>query len=197
MVKKRFLKDFSAEEFLQLWSMGDISLSRKKLTDVGKDTSSIRVLLGADTLGIILTGWNEVARNHALYDKYDIAESRLPNLTERLIRENNFEDYDDVFQQWELEGIESVPSLCITSLIGLFSITHHYYEDFPSVRSIFQATWICFFQRVLSIGPSLIHRLPPLQIRLRLGTIGVIADIKQTFLQICVGAEDRNVLKFL
>ncbi|GFW72711.1 uncharacterized protein TNCV_3799381 [Trichonephila clavipes] len=80
---------------------------------------------------------------------------------------------------------------------GLFSITHLYYEDYPSVRSIFQATWICFFQRVLSIGPSLIHRLPPLQFRLRLGTIGVIADIKQTFLQICVGAEDRNVLRFL
>ncbi|GFU79805.1 uncharacterized protein TNCV_4928361 [Trichonephila clavipes] len=89
--------------------MGDIAFSRKTLTDVGKDTSSIRVLLGADTLGSILTGWN----------------------------------------------------------------------------------------KVFSIGPSLIHRLPPLLFRLRLGTIGVIADIKQTFLQICVGAEDRNVLRFL
>ncbi|GFW13370.1 hypothetical protein TNCV_1878721 [Trichonephila clavipes] len=67
LVWKRFHKDFLGEEFLQLLSMGDILIPDKslladlasqgmELTGIGKDTPPIRVLLGADTLGSILTG---------------------------------------------------------------------------------------------------------------------------------------------
>ncbi|GBM21295.1 hypothetical protein AVEN_204642-1, partial [Araneus ventricosus] len=41
----------------------------------------------------------------ALYDKYDAAESRLRTATKRLISENYFEAYNNVFKQWEAEGI--------------------------------------------------------------------------------------------
>ncbi|GBO29446.1 hypothetical protein AVEN_70876-1, partial [Araneus ventricosus] len=169
-----------------------------KLTDVGRDSPPIRVLLGADILGSILTGRIEVlssgvsavetllgwtilglgkkkevvnlvtlslqnmdvpkmwdlevlgitdpiekineslleeetlthfketiricedqryevalpwlAGHPALYDKYDAAESRLRTATKRLINENYFEAYNNVFKQWEAEGIiEAVP----------------------------------------------------------------------------------------
>ncbi|KAF8765234.1 hypothetical protein HNY73_023220 [Argiope bruennichi] len=127
---------------------------------VGRDSPPIRVLLGADILGSILTGRIEVlssgvsavetlldpiekineslleeetlthfkeriricenqryevalpwlAGHPALYDKYDAVESRLRTATKRLINENYFEAYDNVFKQWEAEGIiEAVP----------------------------------------------------------------------------------------
>ncbi|GFY58622.1 DUF1758 domain-containing protein [Trichonephila inaurata madagascariensis] len=166
--------------------LSDLPSRGIKLTDVRKDTLPIRVLLGAETLGIILTrrivvfpsgflavetslGWtilglgkkkyvinmvtvnlqsielprtwelevlgitdpverkNKIlleeetlthfkktltvcevqhyevilpwlAGHPAICDKYDLSESKLRNVTKRLIRENNFEDYDAVFQ---------------------------------------------------------------------------------------------------
>ncbi|GFY72645.1 uncharacterized protein TNIN_21761 [Trichonephila inaurata madagascariensis] len=45
-----------------------------------------------------------------LYDKYDATEYRPRTATKRLINENYFEAYDNVFKQCELDGIiEAVP----------------------------------------------------------------------------------------
>ncbi|GFY70970.1 DUF1758 domain-containing protein [Trichonephila inaurata madagascariensis] len=41
-----------------------------------------------------------LAGHHALYDKYDAAESRLRTATKCLINENYFEAYHNVFKQW-------------------------------------------------------------------------------------------------
>ncbi|GFR03872.1 integrase catalytic domain-containing protein [Trichonephila clavata] len=49
----------------------------------------------------------------------------------------------------------------------------------------------------LSVGPSLSEQIPPLLLRFRTGAIGVIADIKQTFLQLTVKPEDLDYLRFL
>ncbi|GFY42015.1 DUF1758 domain-containing protein [Trichonephila inaurata madagascariensis] len=46
-----------------------------------------------------------LAGHSALYDKYDAVESRLRTATKRLINENYFEASDNVFKQWESEGI--------------------------------------------------------------------------------------------
>ncbi|GFQ82415.1 uncharacterized protein TNCT_557491 [Trichonephila clavata] len=46
-----------------------------------------------------------LAGHPALCDKYDAAESRLRTATKRLINENYLEAYDNVFKQWESEGI--------------------------------------------------------------------------------------------
>ncbi|GFY42232.1 DUF1758 domain-containing protein [Trichonephila inaurata madagascariensis] len=49
----------------------------------------------------------------ALYDKYDAAEIRLSTATKRLINENYFEAYDNVFKQWESEELEQLKSQSI------------------------------------------------------------------------------------
>ncbi|GFT31547.1 integrase catalytic domain-containing protein [Trichonephila clavipes] len=46
-----------------------------------------------------------LAGHSALYDKYDAAESRLRTATKRLINENYFKAHDNVFKQWESEGV--------------------------------------------------------------------------------------------
>ncbi|GIY38853.1 DUF1758 domain-containing protein [Caerostris extrusa] len=46
-------------------------------------------------------------------------------------------------------------------------------------------------------GPSLSEQIPPLLLRFRTNAIGVIADIKQAFLQLSVRPEYRNFLRFL
>ncbi|GFS65219.1 DUF1758 domain-containing protein [Trichonephila inaurata madagascariensis] len=199
----------------------------------------IRVLLGADILGSILTGRIEVLSSEvsavetllgwtilglgkkreivnlvtlrelakygpghpALYDKYDTAESRLRTATKRLINENYFEAYDNVFQQWELDGvIEAVP-------IDQLAKEVHYLPHRPvikpssnttKVRRVFDASFkkpgFASLNECLSVGPSLIHKILPLLLRLRFGAIGVIADVKQAFLQIRLRTD---VLRFL
>ncbi|GFW12920.1 uncharacterized protein TNCV_3328531 [Trichonephila clavipes] len=52
-----------------------------------------------------------LAGHPALYDKYDAAESRLRTATKRLLNENYFEAYDNVFKQWESEGIIEAVSI--------------------------------------------------------------------------------------
>ncbi|GBO10837.1 hypothetical protein AVEN_48012-1 [Araneus ventricosus] len=263
-----------------------------KLTDVGRDSPPIRVLLGADILGSILTGRIEVlssgvsavetllgwtilglgkkkevvnlvtlslqnmdvpkmwdlevlvitdpiekineslleeetlthfketiricedqryevalpwlAGHPALYDKYDAAESRLRTATKRLINENYFEAYNNVFKQWEAEGIiEAVP-------INQLAKEVHYLPHRPvikpssnttKVRPVFDASFkkpgFASLNECLSVGPSLTHKILPLLLRFRSGAIGVIADVKQAFLQIRLRTEDRDVLRFL
>lgn len=263
-----------------------------KLTDVGKDTPPIRVLLGADVLGSILTGRIEVLTSGvsavetslgwtilglgrkrqvanlvalslqnmelpkmwdlevlgitdpverknkilleeetlthfketlkvcddqryevalpwlvghpALYYMYDIAESRLRTATKRLLNENLFDTYDAVFKQWEAEGIiEAVPKDQITK-------PGHYLPHRPviklsssttKVRPVFDASFkkpgFASLNECLSVGPSLIHKILPLLLKFRSGALGVIADIKQAFLQIRLRVEDRDVLRFL
>ncbi|GFT68669.1 DUF1758 domain-containing protein [Trichonephila clavipes] len=192
-----------------------------QLADVGRDSPPIRVLLGADILGSILTGRIEetirisddqryevalpwLAGHPALYDKYDAAESRIRTATKRLINENYFEAYDTVFKQWESECIiEAVP-------IDQLSKEVHYLPHRPvikpssnttKVRPVFDASskkpGFVSLNECLSVGPSLIHKILPLLLRFRFSAIGVIADMKQAFLQIRLRTEDRDVRRFL
>ncbi|GIX94263.1 reverse transcriptase [Caerostris darwini] len=262
------------------------------LTDVGRDTPPIRILLGADVLGSILTGRIEVfasglsavetllgwtilglgkkkqavnmvtlslqnlelpkiwdlevldikdpverknktlleeetlihfketirfqedqryevalpwlAGHPPVYDKYDVAESRLRSVTKRLGKENIYEVYDDVLRQWQKEGIiETIPE-------NEISMAGHYLPHRPvikssslttKVRPVFDASFkqpgYSSLNECLSAGPSLSEQISPLLLRFCTNAIGVIADIKQAFLQLSVRPEDRNFLRFL
>ncbi|GFY67976.1 DUF1758 domain-containing protein [Trichonephila inaurata madagascariensis] len=143
-----------------------------------------------------------LAGHPALYDKNDATESRLRTATKRLINENYFEAYDNVFKQWESEGImEAVP-------IDQLAKETHYLPHRPiikpssnttKVRPVFDASFkkpgFASLNECLSVGPSLIHKILPLLLRFRFGTIGVLADVKQAFLQIRLRTEELEQLK--
>ncbi|GFY39840.1 integrase catalytic domain-containing protein [Trichonephila inaurata madagascariensis] len=119
-----------------------------------------------------------LAGNPALYDKYDAAESTLFTATKRLINENYFEAYDNVFKQWESEGIiEAVP-------IDQLTKEAHYLPHRPGikpssnttkVRPVFDTSFkkpgFASLKECLSVGPSLIRKILPLQLRFRFGAI--------------------------
>ncbi|GBL97007.1 hypothetical protein AVEN_254064-1 [Araneus ventricosus] len=211
------------------------------LTDIGEETPPIRLLLGADVLGRILSGRIEMLKSERkatkllenetlahfqetvkkidnryevalpwlaghppVYDMYDVAESRLLSVTKRLLKENIFEAYDDVLRQWQRDGIiETIPEDEISN-------PGHYLPHRPvvkpssattKVRPVFDASFkrpgYASLNECLSVGPSLSEQIPPLLLRFRTGTIGVIADIKQAFLQLSVRLEDRDFLRLL
>ncbi|XP_055933000.1 uncharacterized protein LOC129963021 [Argiope bruennichi] len=142
-----------------------------------------------------------LAGHPALYDKYDAAESRLHTATKRLINENYFEAYDNVFKQWEAEGIiEAVP---IDQLAKEVHYLSHRQVIKPSsnttkVRPVFEVSFkkpgFASLNECLSVDPSLIHKILPLVLRFRSGAIGVIADVKQAFLQILFGVSSSPFL---
>ncbi|GIX66602.1 reverse transcriptase [Caerostris extrusa] len=105
-----------------------------------------------------------------------MADFQLRSVTKRLVKENIHEVYDDVLRQWQKEGIiETIP-------VNEISKPGHYLPRRPVIKS-----------------PSLTTKnkfLHPL-LRFRTNAIGVIADIKQAFLQLSVRPEDRNFLRFL
>ncbi|GIY98476.1 hypothetical protein CEXT_502391 [Caerostris extrusa] len=69
------------------------------------------------------------------------------------------------------------------------------------VRPVFDASFkqpvYSSLNKCLSAGSSLSEQISPLLLRFRANAIGVIADIKQAFLQLSVRPEDRNFLRFL
>ncbi|GIX92676.1 reverse transcriptase [Caerostris darwini] len=145
-----------------------------------------------------------LAGHPPVYDKYDVAESRLRSVIKRLVKENSYEVYDDVLRQWQKEGIiETIPE-------NEISMPGHYLPHRPvikssslttKVRPVFDASFkqpgYSSLNECLSAGPSLSEQISPLLLRFRTNAIGVIADIKQAFLQLSVRPEDRNFLRFL
>ncbi|GBN70948.1 hypothetical protein AVEN_183526-1, partial [Araneus ventricosus] len=145
-----------------------------------------------------------LAGHPPVYDMYDVAESRLLSVTKRLLKENIFEAYDDVLRQWQRDGIiETIPEDEISN-------PGHYLPHRPvikpssattKVRLLFDASFkrpgYASLSECLSVGPSLSEQIPPLLLRFHTGAIGVIAGIKQAFLQLSVRPEDRDFLRLL
>ncbi|GIY11498.1 uncharacterized protein CEXT_420341, partial [Caerostris extrusa] len=64
-----------------------------------------------------------------VYDKYDVAESRLLSVTKRLVKENIYEVYDDVLRKWQKEGIIE------TIMVNEISKPGHYLPHRPVIKS--------------------------------------------------------------
>ncbi|GFX88578.1 DUF1758 domain-containing protein [Trichonephila clavipes] len=129
---------------------------------------------------------------------------KLRSVTKRLLKENICEVYDDILRQWQKEGI--IEAILKTEV----SKPGHYLPHRPVIKSSSATTEVRRFfdasfkrpgyaslNECLSVGPSLSEHIPPLLLRFRTVSIGVIADIKQAFLQLAVKPEDRDYLRFL
>ncbi|XP_054723453.1 uncharacterized protein LOC129233452 [Uloborus diversus] len=141
-----------------------------------------------------------------LYDGNDQAEARLRTFTKRLLKDNYYELYDGVLQQWKNDNIiEEVTEAEMSSSKACHYLPHHPVVKSSSattkVRPVFDASCkrpgYASLNDCLSTGPSLLSEIPRLISKFRCGAIGVIADIKQAFLQLSLASKDRDYLRFL
>ncbi|GFS78126.1 DUF1758 domain-containing protein [Nephila pilipes] len=122
-----------------------------------------------------------------LYDDYDKAELRLRSITKRLNKENAFDSYDNVFHQWQKDGIIEIVTGNELSELSHY-LSHHPLIKLLSattkIRLVFNASskqpGYASLNECLSVGPNLIQQIPSLLNRFR--SFGVTADIKQAFL---------------
>ncbi|XP_055936869.1 uncharacterized protein LOC129966468 [Argiope bruennichi] len=155
-----------------------------KLTYVGQDTPPIRVLLGADVLGRILTGRVEILASGI---------SAIETLLGWTILGLGKKKQSVYMVTLALQNIE-LPKIWDLEVLGIKDPIE---RKNKSILPSFKRPGYASLNECLSVGPSFSEQIPPLLLRFRTNNFGVIADIKQAFLQLSVRTEDRDFLRFL
>ena len=139
-------------------------------------------------------------------DNYQTSEKRLVSLRRKLGKSGLTERYNEVFQEYEKEGIiERVPESEISAEVGKV----HYLPHRPVVKEDRETTKIrAVFDASCGIngpslnecqysGPNLLSKVFDMLVRFRLNKVAILADIKKAFLNIEVFDEHRDFLRFL
>ncbi|GBM71929.1 hypothetical protein AVEN_163084-1 [Araneus ventricosus] len=133
-----------------------------------------------------------------------IAEGRLKRTIKTLQSQNLLRDYEDVFHEWlKEEIIEPVNISRLDDLLCTY-LPHRAVikeNSTTKIRPVFDASAKqkngSSLNSCLEKGPNLVELIPSILNRFRLGTFGVIADIKKAFFQISIDDKDRDYLRFL
>ncbi|XP_059049504.1 uncharacterized protein LOC131844595 [Achroia grisella] len=132
---------------------------------------------------------------------YEVAQKRLNSCTKKLWSTGKLNDYHNIFRDWEKEGI--IEKLEDEEKEGHY-LPHHAVIKLGStttIRPVFDASSKdrngLSLNMCIEKGTNLIELIPKLLHLFRVGTYGVISDIRRAFLQISVSPEDRKYLKFL
>ncbi|XP_051161418.1 uncharacterized protein LOC127281645 [Leptopilina boulardi] len=144
--------------------------------------------------------WND---NHApVSQNFELSKKRLNNTVAKLKRDDLFFQYDQVFKEWQDEGI-------IEPVVGESGSACHYLPHRPvvkeesttKIRPVFDASanvaGFPSLNQCLEKGPNLIELIPATLLRFREHEIAVLADIRKAFLQIGINEQERNYLRFL
>ncbi|GBO44059.1 hypothetical protein AVEN_257492-1 [Araneus ventricosus] len=138
------------------------------------------------------------------FRKIKIAERRLNSCIKALERAEKLVDYDDVYQDWQKEGIIEEVDPMQEIKQGQHFLPHHpvFKENSTTkVRPVFDGSAkernTPSINDCLEKGPNLVELIPSLMNRFRVGKYGVTADIKKAFLQIGLQERDRPYLRFL
>lgn len=144
--------------------------------------------------------------HEVLPDNFKICEGRLKTLKNKLIAGNILHEYDHIFSEYEENGIiERVPVVEVAKETGQV----HYLPHRPVIRNDKQTTKIravfdasCkvsgpSLNECLYSGPNLIVKIFVILLRLRLNKIGLLADIKQAFLNVGIATQHGDYLRFL
>ncbi|GBO35810.1 hypothetical protein AVEN_24542-1 [Araneus ventricosus] len=133
-----------------------------------------------------------------------IAEGRLKRTIKTLQSQNLLRDYEDVFHEWLKEEIREPVNISRLDDLLCTYLPHHAVikeNSTTKIRPVFDASAKqkngSSLNNCLEIGPNLVELIPSILNRFRLGTFGVIADIKKAFLQISTDDKDRDYLRFL
>ncbi|CAB4039144.1 PREDICTED: uncharacterized protein LOC100197852, partial [Paramuricea clavata] len=144
--------------------------------------------------------------HEVLPDNFKVCEGRLKSLKNKLAVSNILHEYNQIFSEYEENGIiERVPSAEVARETGQV----HYLPHRPVIRNDKQTTKIravfdasCkvsgpSLNECLYSGPNLIAKIFDILLRFRLNKIGVLADIKQAFLNVGIDVQHRDYLRFL
>ena len=144
--------------------------------------------------------------HEVLPDNFKICKGRLKTLLNKLIAGNILHEYDHIFSEYEQNGIiERVPLDEVAKETGQV----HYLPHRPVIRNDKQTTKIrAVFDASCKVSgpslneclysvPNLIVKIFDILLRFRLNKIGVLADIKQAFLNVGIATQHRDYLKFL
>ncbi|XP_044759014.1 uncharacterized protein LOC123316831 [Coccinella septempunctata] len=143
-----------------------------------------------------------------LSSNFDLSYKRLLHTVKKLKKDNFYNVYDSVFDNWLAEGVIECSSenepLETSSQSGHFLPHHPVYKPSSTttpVRPVSDASSGAKNQpslnQCLEKGINLIELIPSMILRFRLDKIGITADIRKAFLQIGLQENDRNFLKFL
>ncbi|XP_018577822.1 uncharacterized protein LOC108916106 [Anoplophora glabripennis] len=193
---------FTNPSITELWRLDVLEIKgpteRKTLIEkvlAGKESFCETVIVNEEGRYEVRLPWLE--GHPPLSTNYHIANRKLQTAVKQLKKNGLMSRYKTVFEEWErLNIIEKttrgdflshrpvVKKGSTTAVRPVFDASSHG-KDEPSLNQ-------CLEKR-----ENLIELIPAVLVRFREYAIGVIADIKQAFLQISVNPRDRQFLKFL
>ena len=141
-----------------------------------------------------------------LSDNFVVSEQRLKALKSRLMVKGIFNDYNSIFSDYEEKRIiERVPLNEIAKESGRVHYLPHRPviredKDTTKMRAVFDASCKVngpSLNECLYSGPNLIVKIFDILLRFRFNKIGILADIKQAFLNIAIDKEHCDYLRFL
>lgn len=141
-----------------------------------------------------------------LPDNFQTSFERLQKLKHRLRKENMIDDYDAIFKQYEKDGIiERVPESDVAKAPGkVFYLPHRsvirHDKNNTKIRAVFDAS--CSVNQpslnsCLYPGPNLLTKIFDVLLRFRTNRIGILANIKQAFLNVELSQEHQDFARFL
>ncbi|GFW20525.1 integrase catalytic domain-containing protein [Trichonephila clavipes] len=203
----RFLCQRKISNLWELDSLGIKGPSEKKskleLQDLALKHFENTVLRDDEGRYIVSIPWIE--GNEKLEDHYSLAKGRLEKTVKTLKFTGRLFDYEQVFVDWEKEGIIEK----IAQDEPKNGVKFHYLPHRPvfkensttEIRPVFDGSAhhgkSCSLNDCVEKGSNLIEMIPAILNRFRLGKIGVISDIRKAFLQISLHENDMNFLPFL
>ena len=141
-----------------------------------------------------------------LPDKYLLATHRLKGLRTRLWKDNGLMiQYNNIFKDYLHNGIIERVDTPVDNKELAHYLPHHPVvredKETTKVHVVFDASSKMKTQRSLNdalpSSPCLLPFLQEILLRFRIGKIGLVADIKQAFLQISINKEHCELVRFL
>ncbi|GFY10938.1 DUF1758 domain-containing protein [Trichonephila clavipes] len=189
-----------------LWNLDTLSIkncneNRSKTETRELALNYFRETLDQDSTGRYKVNLPWLEGHPPLLNNKELAQKRLKNTVKSLKIANRLNEYQEVFNQWEREGIiEPIHGENdIPENLDVHYLPHRaVFKDNSTtkVRPVFDGSAkmrnFVSINECIEKGPNLIEMIPAILNRFRWGKIGVIADIKQAFLQIALKESDRD-----
>ncbi|GFS48764.1 integrase catalytic domain-containing protein [Trichonephila clavipes] len=164
--------------------------SKLELQDLALKHFENTVLRDDEGRYIVSIPWIE--GNEKLEDHYSLAKGKLEKTVKTLKLTGRLFDYEQIFVDWEKEGIIEKIAQDKPKNGGKFHYLPHrsvFKENSTTeIRPVFDGSAhhgkSCSLNDCIEKGPNLIKMIPAILNRFLLGKIGVISDIRKAFLQI-------------